>query len=331
MQQTLDQKGGRSLPNLHVHEFDPGPDRFSDAVLEGLSRPAKSLPFRFLYDAEGSRLFEQICRQPEYYPTRTEIRILQDVAAQIAALSGPNASLVELGSGAGRKIGILLNALRAPAAYLPVDISRAALVPAGKQIALEYPELPVHAVWADFSARFELPLTGDGRVVGFFPGSSIGNFTRAAATEFLASWRKRLGPGSAMIVGVDLIKPVHILEAAYNDAAGVTAAFSLNVLRRANRELGADFEIENFVHEAHYNPNSFAIDIHLRSLADQLVTISGQQFRFSEDEMLHVESSHKYDVDGFVSIASLAGFDHVQTWVDENALFSVHFLTAQPV
>ena len=314
--------------NLHIQAYDPGPDRFAEAVLDGLDRPRKQLPFRFLYDARGSRLFDKICQQPEYYPTRTERDILEDHAADIAALAGPGAQLVELGSGAGRKVGLLLDALAEPAAYIPVDISRDALIPAAGEVARRYPGLPVHAVWADFSAPFELPLAGAGRAVGFFPGSSIGNFTRTGARDFLAAWKTRLGPGAGMIVGVDLIKPVFRLEAAYNDAAGITAAFTLNLLQRINQTLDADFQMENFAHQARYNSRSQAIDIHLFSLEDQAVTVCGQSIGFSKGETIHVESSHKYDIESFTRLAEAAGFTSAAVWTDPRDWFSVHYLTA---
>lgn len=318
---------GQTPDNLIIHAYDPGPDRFAEAVLEGLGRSRKALPFRFLYDARGSRLFDQICQQPEYYPTRTELSILEDHAADIAALAGRGARLVELGSGAGRKVGLLLDALTEPAAYIPVDISRDALIPAAGEVARRYPDLPVHAVWADFSAPFDLPLAGVGRAVGFFPGSSIGNFSRTGAREFLAAWKNRLGPGAGMIVGVDLIKPVVCLEAAYNDAAGVTAAFTLNILRRINETLHADFQLQNFAHQAHYNPRSWAIDIHLVSLADQVVTVCGHSVAFSKGETVHVESSHKYDIASFARLAEAAGFTSAAVWSDPRGRFSVHYLT----
>ncbi|MFN3314406.1 MAG: L-histidine N(alpha)-methyltransferase [Hyphomonas sp.] len=318
----------QTLPSalIHVHDHDPGPDRFAEGVIEGLSRTDKALPFRFLYDEAGSRLFDRICQQPEYYPTRTEMQILEQHAGDIADLAGPGARLIELGSGAGRKIGTLLDALEAPAAYIPVDISRGILLSAARQVAINYPGLPVHAVWADFSQPFGLPLTGKGRAIGFFPGSSIGNFTRVGARRFLATWKDRLGPGAGMIVGVDLIKPVPVLEAAYNDEAGITAAFSLNILRRMNRELGGDFKLENFRHDARYNPRSQAIDIHLISEVRQNVTVSGQKIRFDRDEKLHLESSHKYDAESFADLAAEAGFRSAAVWTDPKRLFSVHFL-----
>ena len=317
----------KSPANFHWHDRDPGPEFFSQAVLEGLSRANKAVPFRFLYDKMGSDLFEQICQQPEYYITRTELCILENNAAEIAHIAGPGARLVEFGSGGSRKGRLLLEALEDPAAYIPVDISKETLKVAALQAARDYPGLPVHAVWADFKAGFLLPVPGQGKIVGFFPGSSIGNFTRAQARHFLAGWRDYLGAGGAMIVGVDLIKPVAELEAAYDDRAGVTAAFTLNLLRRINRELGGDFQLSAFRHEARYNPSTFAIDIHLVSRCRQTVTVCGQAFDFDCGERLHVESSHKYDLEGFRALAEAAGFRPRASWTDKDRRFSVHFLS----
>lgn len=325
MQPTPDLRRWANLPNFHFHDYAPETDLAAE-VLDGLAQPQKRIPFRFLYDEMGSRLFARICQQPEYYPTRTEIQILETNAAEIAALAGPGAQLVELGSGAGRKVDILLDAMDAPAAYIAVDISRDALLPAATRLAARRLGLSVHAVCADFSEPFDLPLEGEGQPVGFFPGSSIGNFSRAEASRFLGQWGRRLGPGAGMIVGVDIIKPIPLLEAAYNDDAGVTADFTLNILRRANRELRADFRLADFRHEAVYDPRSAAIEIFLVSQKDQTASVCGRRYSFSRGERVHVESSHKYDVEGFASLAAAAGFDHVGVWIDPDRLFSVHYL-----
>jgi dimethylhistidine N-methyltransferase len=314
--------------NFHWHERNPGPERFAQAVLAGLAQPQKAIPFRFLYDTAGSQLFDQICRQPEYYPTRTETAILRAGAAEMAAMAGPGARLVEFGSGSSEKARLLIEALETPSGYIPVDISREALRSSALQAARDYPVLPVHAVWADFARPFPLPLDGRGPAIGFFPGSSIGNFSRPEARHFLAGWRAYFGPDGGMIVGVDLIKPVAELEAAYNDSAGVTAAFSTNLLRRINRELGGDFKLSGFRHEARYNSASFAVDIHLVSLARQEVSLCGRTFVFEAGERLHVESSHKYDIDGFQALARAAGYRPGAVWVDPAQRFSVHFLFA---
>lgn len=319
--------GQRPPSNFHWHARDPEPERFAEAVLTGLALAQKAIPFRFLYDTAGSQLFDRICRQPEYYPTRTETGILKANAADMAAMAGPGARLVEFGSGASRKARFLLDALQAPSGYIPVDISQDALRTSAQQAAGDYPGLPVHAVWADFARPFPLPLEGQGPAIGFFPGSSIGNFSRPEARHFLSEWRAHLGPEGGMIVGVDLIKPVAELEAAYNDRAGVTAAFSLNLLRRINRELGGDFRLSGFRHDARYNPASFAVDIHLVSLDRQEVSIRGHTFLFEAGEQLHVESSHKYDIGGFQALARAAGFEPRAVWADPGQRFSVHFLS----
>jgi dimethylhistidine N-methyltransferase len=326
LQRTLEPRRAAEHPTYIFHDHAPDQTSFADAVLNGLSSPQKSIPCRFLYDEAGSKLFERICEQPEYYPTRTEMLILERNARTIADLVGPGAQLVELGSGAGRKVRLLLDAMEAPSAYVSVDISREALVTAAYSLANEGRDITIHAVWADYSAPFDLPVSGNGRVVGFFPGSTIGNLEREEAREFLAVWARRLGPGSDMIVGVDLIKPVDVLERAYDDAAGVTAAFSLNILRRANRELGADFDVASFRHEARYSTWNRAVEIHLVSLRDQVVTVVGREFQFAEGEKLHIENSHKYDLESFAELARSAGFDWHGAWTDSQQLFSVHYL-----
>lgn len=231
------------------HDHAPKLDSFRDAVLNGLSRPQKRIPCRFLYDERGSDLFEAICETPEYYPTRTEIRILQESAAEIAKLIGPDATLIEYGSGAGQKVKLLLRALDRPRAYAGIEVSREILLRATDDLAVDLPNLQVVAICADFLTPIALPPAlqrAGGRRVAFFPGSSIGNFTPAEATQFLARCRAMIGPGGGMLVGVDLKKDEARLDAAYNDATGVTADFTLNLLERMNRELDADFVVERF-------------------------------------------------------------------------------------
>ena len=309
------------------HDFAPTHASFLEAVLDGLSRRAKAIPCRFLYDERGSQLFDLICEQPEYYPTRTELRIIERHAPDIAALAGPRAELIELGSGSSRKVGLLLDAMDAPAAYVPIDISREQLYAAARRTAAERPGLEVHAVCADYAQAFALPAAGgQGRRVAFFPGSTIGNFTRSEAKAFLAAWARRLGPGAAMIIGVDLKKSTDILDRAYDDAAGVTAAFSLNLLDRANRELGADFDLEGFRHEARWAPDRGCVEIHLVSLADQTVRVAGHAFHLARGERLHIEDSHKYEVEEFADLARGAGFDWSCAWTDPQGLFSVQVL-----
>jgi dimethylhistidine N-methyltransferase len=306
----------------------PSEESFRDAVLAGLRRRQKSIPCRFLYDAYGSALFEAICELPEYYLTRTETRILEDKAAEIAALAGPSCQLVEFGSGASRKVRTLLHALDRPSAYVAIDISREQLRVAASDLAADFLDLPIVAVCADYMRPVDLgplpPTTG--RRLGFFPGSTIGNFTPPDAVEFLAGTRRVVGPDGAMLVGIDLQKDEAMLNAAYNDAQGVTAAFNLNLLERINRELDADFDLRRFAHEATYNAAAGRIEIYIRSLADQIVTVAGQAIRFAAGERIHTEDSHKYTIEGFHRLAARAGYRAVRTWTDRDRLFSVHFL-----
>lgn len=319
--------GAPAAANLTFYDHAPPTEDFRAALLRGLARPEKAIPCRFLYDARGSALFEAICRQPEYYPTRTELAILRRHAWDMAARIGPDAELIELGSGSGEKVGLLLDALARPVAYAPVDISREALLEAARRIARERPELAVHAVCADYGGDFDLPrFETASRRVAFFPGSTIGNFAPAQARAFLAGWARRLGPDGAMLVGVDLRKDAAILDAAYDDAAGVTAAFSLNLLARANRELGADFDLSGFRHRARYLREEGRVAIHLVSLAEQRVSVDGRQFDFALGERLHVEDSWKYAVDEFQDLAARAGYRPAAVWTDPARLFSVHLL-----
>jgi len=309
------------------HDFHPGEDSFRDALVAGLSRAQKAIPCRFLYDARGSALFDAICELPEYYPTRTELRILDDNAVEIATVVGPDAQLIELGSGSSRKVRILLDALETPASYVPIDISREHLVAAANAIAGDYPEVLVEAVCADYGQAFDLPqnLYG-GRRTGFYPGSTIGNLEPLEAQAFLARWARRLGPGALMLIGVDLKKCASIIQPAYDDAAGVTQDFSRNLLVRANRELGADFDPEAFRHVARYDPASGQVGIHLLSERDQTARIGERAFTFAAGEPVHVENSYKYSIEGFSALARAAGYAPTEVWTDEADLFSVLLL-----
>jgi dimethylhistidine N-methyltransferase len=310
------------------HDLAPTQESFRDAVIAGLGREPKSLPCKFFYDARGSALFEKICELPEYYLTRTEIAILDRFAADIAAQLGPHCRLIELGSGASQKVRILLEALDKPAAYVAVDISREQLRQSAARLAADFPKLAVVAVCADYTRPFELPpLPGpDGKRVGFFPGSTIGNFEPQQVVAFLTDWAALLGPGGEMLIGVDLKKDPKILNAAYNDKAGMNAAFNLNLLTRINRELGGDFDIDRFAHVAFYNEAEGRVELYLKSLAEQSVTIAGQRFRFAAGELIHTENSYKYAIDEFRGLAAVAGFEAIHTWTDRHQLFSVHYL-----
>jgi L-histidine Nalpha-methyltransferase len=309
------------------HDLAPSEDSFRDSVLAGLGDAPKTLPCKFFYDVRGSALFDEICEVPEYYLTRTEIAILEQYSGAIARHIGAHCRLVELGSGSSRKVRILLQALEAPAAYVPVDISREHLREASARLAADFPDLPVVAVCADYTRAFRLPqLSGPaGKRVGFFPGSTIGNFEPEAVVRFLAHCAELLGPGGEMLIGADLKKDPEILEAAYNDRAGMNAAFNLNLLERINRELGGDIEIGRFEHVAFYNEKKGRMELYLKSLADQSATIAGRRFDFAEGELIHTENSYKYAIDEFRDLARQAGFAPVHTWTDRNGLFSVHY------
>lgn len=301
---------------------------FRDAVLLGLSQKQKSVPSRFFYDARGSELFERITELPEYYPTRTEIGLLKSCSPDFGRLLPPGAVVVEFGSGSSRKTELLLQALERPSAYIPIEISAAALYPAARRIARAFPGLGVHPVLGGFHDldRMKLPLQ-DFFCVGFFPGSTIGNFTRTEAVLFLRSVRRLLGKRAALLVGADLQKPLDILLPAYNDAAGVTAAFNLNMLARINRELFGAFDLAAFEHSAIYNERKERIEMYLRSLCAQSASVAGRCFSFEAGETIHTENSHKYSLSGFRWLAARGGWEIVKSWADKNRLFSLHLLT----
>jgi L-histidine N-alpha-methyltransferase len=314
-----------------LQDLEPSIQEFRDAVLAGLGQAQKSLPCKFFYDAEGSRLFDQICTLPEYYPTRTELQLLADRAGEIARLIGPAARVVEFGSGAGVKIRLLLAALDRPAAYVPVDISRDHLMMAAADLARDFPALKIAPICADYTQPFALPAPSGSHpeiTVGFFPGSTIGNFTPAEAHGFLKRARRLLGPGSVLIVGADLRKSADILVPAYDDAAGVTAAFNLNLLVRINRELDGNFALDQFAHEARWNEAQGRIEMHLVSRRDQEVRIGPTRFAFRAGETIHSENSHKYTLDQFRALASDAGYRPRAAWTDAAGLFSLHLLDA---
>ena len=301
----------------------------------------KRLPPKFFYDSQGSRLFEKICELPEYYLTRAETAILRERAKDIAGLitldshaSNGNASrapvLIEFGAGAGRKIRILLDVLGGRGTYIPIDISKRRLLDAADEQASCYPQWRVAAVCADYSKAFSLPpgLAPPGSPkVGFFPGSTIGNLDPAEAVALLQRIVRALGPGGAMLLGVDLKKDPAILHAAYNDSAGVTGEFNLNLLRRMNRELGANFEIEAFRHRAFYNEPLGRMEMHLESLRDQRVWIQGRAIALQTGERIHTENSYKYTLQQVRRLAAKAGFRAGPAWTDADGLFSVHYLT----
>jgi dimethylhistidine N-methyltransferase len=315
---------------VRFYNFLPEGDSFINDVLTGLARPQKTLPPKYFYDARGCELFEQICELPEYYPTRTELAIMREHAGAMVKFLGPDCQLIELGSGSSTKTRILIEQLQPPL-YVPIDIAGEALRAAAAGLAQLFPWLNIIGVCADYTKPLKLP-----EFVGvpirkkavYFPGSTIGNFTPHEAIEFLQLARRMVGAGGALLVGVDLKKDKKALDAAYSDAAGVTAAFNLNLLARINRELGGDFQLRRFCHKAFYDEDKGRIEMHLESLAAQFVHVGGERLRFSQGETIHTEISCKYSVEEFRAVAHRAGFEPDQTWIDAANLFSVHGMIA---
>jgi dimethylhistidine N-methyltransferase len=308
--------------------FEPETAQFCEDVLHGLRQTHKTLPCKYLYDERGSKLFDQICDLPEYYPTRTETDILCEHANEMARCIGPNVMLVEYGSGSSVKTRILLDHLIEPAAYVPLDISREHLLESSACLKREFPHIPVLPVCADYTHPFELPQVPATSTAAFFPGSTIGNFTPEEAVTFLKGVAKVVGQGGGLLLGVDVWKGASILEPAYNDAAGVTAEFNLNLLRRINRELGGEFDLDGFRHKAVWNRPCSRIEMHLVSQREQRVRVAGEVFLFHRNESIVTEYSHKWRPDVFARLASEAGWTVERVWKDLAGLFSVQYLRA---
>ena len=308
---------------------DPSPDaQFAADIVSGFSRRQKSLPSRYFYDARGSELFEEITRLPEYYPTRCEIAALSANAAKLMQGVGPGHALVELGSGSSRKTELLLDAAPRLSAYAPIDVSQSALDDARARLSARYPQLRIVPVYGDFTTLGRLPARLDAAtLIGFFPGSTIGNFNAGEARSLLIQMKHLLGQRGRLIVGVDLVKDVDTLEAAYNDSAGVTAAFNLNILERINRSFGPMFDVSKFRHVAIYDKALSRIEMHLESVSAQTVRLFGRSFGFEQGETIHTENSHKYTIEGFRDLARGAGWSVNDTLTDELGFFSVHDLT----
>lgn len=312
--------------SIAFYDFHPQFDSMLNEVWQGLSESQKTLPPKFFYDETGSKLFDQICKLEEYYPTRTEMAILETHAEEIASLCGDNVSLIELGSGSSKKIRILLDAMK-PSAYLPLDISKDHLISSSHQLAEDYPWLEVHAACVDYSTAWKLPYqSGLGKRVAFFPGSSIGNFNPENALNLLKEVAQLVGKNGDLLVGVDRIKADKILNAAYNDSKGITAKFNLNLLTRINNDLNANFNVEQFKHHAFFNQKLNRIEMHLISTVAQSVEIAGKTFNFEKDETIHTENSYKYSYDSFLELAAKAGFKCRQHWSDDQDWFSVFLL-----
>lgn len=316
-------------PRVAFHDLPPAAGSFLEDVLSGLSRPQKTLSPKYFYDARGCELFDAICGLPEYYPTRTEMAMMQRYAPEMAEHLGPDCILIEYGSGTSRKTHVLIAALE-PVAYVPIDIAGEQLRVSAVRLAEAFPQLKIVAVRADYSQTLRLPEI-DGmparRRVIYFPGSTIGNFTVPEAQAFLQNARALAGAAGAMLVGVDLKKDHALLHAAYNDAQGVTAEFNLNLLARINRELGADFDLAAFRHHAFYNAGAGRIEMHLVSLKAQRAALGGRSFDFRPGETIHTENSYKYSIEEFQQLARSAGFEPAACWTDPQQLFAVHYLT----
>ncbi len=314
----------QSLPSRDSTLGDPAVQQFRTDVLRGLSQNPKQLPSKYFYDRQGSSLFDAICELEEYYLTRTELAIMRAHAVEIASSLPADGVLVELGSGSSVKTRLLLDHLPALRAYVPVDISREHLLAAADRLQRRYRELDVLPLVADFTAPFSLPPRSEraSRTV-YFPGSTIGNFEPAEAELILHRIAALTGPAGGLLIGIDLRKDPAVIEAAYNDPRGITAEFNLNLLRRINRELGGDFPVFDFEHEAQYDPAAGRIEMRLRCMAAQRVQVAGKCFAIKQGEAIHTEYSHKYTVEGFAAMASEAGFQLQKQWTDDRRYFAV--------
>jgi dimethylhistidine N-methyltransferase len=313
---------------ITLYDLESPVEDFRADVLAGLTKPAKTLPPKYFYDDKGARLFEEICELPEYYPTRTEMAILREYGAEMATGLGAGCMLVEFGSGASVKVRILLDHLESAAAYVPIDVAKTQLVETAAALAKAYPSLDILPVCADYMGDLELPepKRQPSHTAAFFPGSTIGNLEPGEADRFLRKVAQLCGADGGLLIGVDLRKDRRILEPAYNDAQGITAAFNLNILERINRDLGADFDLTAFQHHAVYNENFGRIEMRLISRRKQLVHVGEAAIEFAEHEPVTTEYSYKYSLEGFGDTARRAGFDVDCVWTDPDNLFSVQLL-----
>ena len=314
---------------IKLYDFRSQVDDLYETVLINLQKPQKELPSKLFYDEKGSQLFDQISTLPEYYPTRVEQRIMDECIHEIADIIGLQCLLIEYGSGSSKKTRTLLNHLPQMAGYIPIDISKEHLMQSAQQTAVAYPTLEILPVCADYEDRFQLPtpIKPVAKKVIYYPGSTIGNFHPAQAISFLKHMRNVCGQDCALLIGVDLKKDSGILHRAYNDCAGVTAAFNLNILTRLNRELGTNFQEEQFEHYAFYNEEAGRIEMHLSSRTTQTIRLNGTTITIAKGECLWTESSYKYSLHEFETIAQQAGFQRHHVWTDANCLFSVQYFT----
>lgn len=312
----------------HQQPFTDAQHAMLEDAIAGLSEEQKQLPSKYFYDEEGSRIFDEITELPEYYPTRTEAEIMRLHAGEMADVLGKGVLLVEYGSGSSVKTRALLDRMSDMAGYVPVDISGDYLEQVASGLQADYPHIQVKHVAADFTEPFNLPQLDRSpeRIIAYFPGSTIGNFTRADARRILAQMAKQCGGNGGVLIGVDLLKPVPVLLDAYNDSRGVTARFNMNLLHRLNTELAADFKTSQFRHEAVFNAEESRIEMHLFSEQEQVVCLDGVRFRFEEGESILTEYSHKYSPESFAELAASAGLKPECVWTDKNSLFSVQYL-----
>ncbi|WNB91223.1 L-histidine N(alpha)-methyltransferase [Bacillus sp. NEB1478] len=312
--------------NVHYHVGNETETDMYSEVLDGLKKSAKSVSPKYFYDKRGSELFEEITMLNEYYPTRTELLILNEYKYEMAKVVGSNSALIEFGSGSSEKVRTLLGAMNGLQEYVAIDISKDFLYQSARALSMEYPNLQVHAVSADYTEKFTMPQLQSERKVVFFPGSTIGNFERDEMITFLSKTAQFLKPGGGMFIGVDLKKDPTLLNAAYNDKKRITNKFNLNLLNRFNRELLADFKLEHFRHHAFYNQEKGRVEMHLVSLKNQRITIGNEKIAFKEGETIHTENSHKFTIEEFQDIARNCGFIPRNVWCDEKEWFSIHYL-----
>ena len=326
-----------STVNTHRHSAAPSSERelaestveqFRSDVIRGLSASEKELPCKYLYDDAGSRLFEDICNVPEYYPTRTELGILHQYAQEMASALGPRCLLIEYGSGSSCKTRLLIDHLIDPAGYVPVDIAGRQLEESSQALGRDYPWLTIRPLCADFTRALNVPAEPARRRVVYFPGSTIGNLAPAEATALLRRTARLCGEGGGLLLGVDLKKAPRLITEAYNDSQGVTAAFNTNLLLRMNRELGTDFHADRFWHHAFYNPAESRMEMHLVSQQDQQVALDGHCFFFAQGESIRTEYSYKYSDHNLQVLAAASGFDVQEAWTDEHSFFTVQLWSA---
>jgi dimethylhistidine N-methyltransferase len=314
------------MENITFHDHKPQALSLYDAVVTGLSKSDKSIPPKFFYDQRGSELFDRICEQPEYYLPTVERRMLSNLAEEITALTGKGWVVIEPGAGSASKVRLLLNTLR-PSAFVPMDISFDYLKLSAMNLAQAYPWLPIHATCVDFTHSLPIPSeVPKGPRLLFFPGSSLGNFNPSEAGKFLRLVHNTVGVGGMMLIGVDTKKSERVLNAAYNDTAGLTADFNLNLLQRMQQELNAEIDPDVFEHLAFYNDEKGRIEMHLVSTQQQALSLNGHRFEFKKGETLHTENSYKYSPSEFIDLVSENGFTEVRHWVDDGGLFAIYLV-----